>query len=172
MIEGPGHMPLNQIEANVLLQKRLCHGAPFYVLGPLVTDIAPGYDHITSAIGGTIAAAAGADFLCYVTPSEHLRLPTVEDVKEGVIACRIAAHAADIVKGVKGAMEKDTQMARCRKKLDWEGQFALAIDPEKARRLRAESGVADHGACTMCGEFCAYKVMDDATEREKANAAA
>ena len=172
MIEGPGHMPLNQIEANVLLQKRLCHGAPFYVLGPLVTDIAPGYDHITSAIGGTIAAAAGADFLCYVTPSEHLRLPTVEDVKEGVIACRIAAHAADIVKGVKGAMEKDTQMARCRKKLDWEGQFALAIDPEKARRLRAESGVADHGACTMCGEFCAYKVMDDATERERANAAA
>ena len=172
MIEGPGHMPLNQIEANILLQKRLCHGAPFYVLGPLVTDIAPGYDHITSAIGGTIAAAAGADFLCYVTPSEHLRLPTVEDVKEGVIACRIAAHAADIVKGVKGAMEKDTQMARCRKKLDWEGQFALAIDPEKARRLRAESGVADHGACTMCGEFCAYKVMDDATEREKANAAA
>jgi phosphomethylpyrimidine synthase len=172
MIEGPGHMPLNQIEANVLLQKRLCHGAPFYVLGPLVTDIAPGYDHITSAIGGTIAAAAGADFLCYVTPSEHLRLPTVEDVKEGVIACRIAAHAADIVKGVKGAMEKDTQMARCRKKLDWEGQFALAIDPEKARRLRAESGVAEHGACTMCGEFCAYKVMDDATERERANASA
>ena len=172
MIEGPGHMPLNQIEANILLQKRLCHGAPFYVLGPLVTDIAPGYDHITSAIGGTIAAAAGADFLCYVTPSEHLRLPSVEDVKEGVIACRIAAHAADIVKGVQGAMEKDTQMARCRKKLDWEGQFALAIDPEKARRLRAESGVADHGACTMCGEFCAYKVMDDATEREKANAAA
>jgi phosphomethylpyrimidine synthase len=169
MIEGPGHMPLNQIEANVLLQKRLCHGAPFYVLGPLVTDIAPGYDHITSAIGGTIAAAAGADFLCYVTPSEHLRLPTVEDVREGVMACRIAAHAADIVKGVKGAMEKDTQMARARKKLDWEGQFALAIDPEKARRLRAESGVADHGACTMCGEFCAYKVMDDATLLEKGN---
>jgi phosphomethylpyrimidine synthase len=172
MIEGPGHMPLNQIEANVLLQKRLCHGAPFYVLGPLVTDIAPGYDHITSAIGGTIAAAAGADFLCYVTPSEHLRLPTVEDVREGVMACRIAGHAADIVKGVKGAIEKDNEMARCRKKLDWEGQFALAIDPEKARRLRAESGVADHGACTMCGEFCAYKVMDDATERELGNAAA
>ena len=172
MIEGPGHMPLNQIEANILLQKRLCHGAPFYVLGPLVTDIAPGYDHITSAIGGTIAAAAGADFLCYVTPAEHLKLPGVEDVREGVMASRIAAHAADIVKGVKGAIEKDNEMARCRKKLDWEGQFALAIDPEKARRLRAESGVADHGACTMCGEFCAYKVMDDATEREKANAAA
>jgi len=172
MIEGPGHMPMNQIEANILLQKRLCHGAPFYVLGPLVTDIAPGYDHITSAIGGTIAAAAGADFLCYVTPSEHLRLPTVEDVREGVMACRIAAHAGDIVKGVKGAIEKDNEMARCRKKLDWEGQFALAIDPEKARRLRAESGVAEHGACTMCGEFCAYKVMDDATEREQANAVA
>jgi phosphomethylpyrimidine synthase len=168
MIEGPGHVPLNQIEANVLLQKRLCHGAPFYVLGPLVTDIAPGYDHITCAIGGAIAAAAGADFLCYVTPSEHLRLPTVEDVREGVIAARIAAHAGDIAKGVKGAMEKDIKMARCRKKLDWEGQFALALDPEKARRLRAESGVADHGACTMCGEFCAYKVMDDAMEKQQA----
>jgi phosphomethylpyrimidine synthase len=162
MIEGPGHVPINQIEANVLMQKRLCHGAPFYVLGPLVTDIAPGYDHITCAIGGAIAAAAGADFLCYVTPSEHLRLPTVEDVREGVMAARIAAHAGDIAKGVKGAIDKDTAMARCRKKLDWEGQFNLAIDPEKARRLRAESGVADHGACTMCGEFCAYKVMDDA----------
>jgi len=168
MIEGPGHVPLNQIEANVLLQKRLCHGAPFYVLGPLVTDIAPGYDHITCAIGGAIAAAAGADFLCYVTPSEHLRLPTVEDVREGVIAARIAAHAGDIAKGVKGAMEKDIRMARCRKKLDWEGQFALALDPEKARRLRAESGVADHGACTMCGEFCAYKVMDEAMEKQQA----
>ncbi len=166
MIEGPGHVPLNQIEANILLQKRLCHGAPFYVLGPLVTDIAPGYDHITCAVGGAIAAAAGADFLCYVTPSEHLRLPTVEDVREGVIASRIAAHAADIAKGVKGAMAKDIQMAKCRKKLDWEGQFALALDPEKARRLRAESGVADHGACTMCGEFCAYKVMDDAMEKQ------
>jgi phosphomethylpyrimidine synthase len=162
MIEGPGHVPLNQIEANVQLQKRLCHGAPFYVLGPLVTDIAPGYDHITCAIGGAIAAAAGADFLCYVTPSEHLRLPTVDDVREGVMAARIAAHAADIAKGVKGAMDKDIAMAGCRKKLDWEGQFRLAIDPERARRLRAESGVADHGACTMCGEFCAYKVMDEA----------
>lgn len=166
MIEGPGHMPLNQIQANILLQKRLCHGAPFYVLGPLVTDIAPGYDHITCAIGGAIAAAAGADFLCYVTPSEHLRLPDVNDVKEGVIAARIAAHAADIAKGVPGAMDLDTRMAKCRKKLDWEGQFALALDPEKARRLRAESGVADHGACTMCGEFCAYKVMDSAMEKE------
>ncbi|HET6419218.1 MAG TPA: phosphomethylpyrimidine synthase ThiC [Geobacteraceae bacterium] len=166
MIEGPGHVPLNQIEANILLQKRLCHGAPFYVLGPLVTDIAPGYDHITCAIGGALAAAAGADFLCYVTPSEHLRLPDVQDVRDGVIASRIAAHAADIAKGVNGAMEKDIRMAQCRKKLDWEGQFALALDPEKARRLRAESGVADHGACTMCGEFCAYKVMSDAMEKQ------
>ena len=169
MIEGPGHVPLNQIQANILLQKRLCHGAPFYVLGPLVTDIAPGYDHITCAIGGAIAAAAGADFLCYVTPSEHLKLPSVQDVRDGVIASRIAAHAADIAKGVKGAMAKDIAMAKCRKKLDWEGQFALALDPDKARQLRAESGVADHGACTMCGEFCAYKVMDDAMERQRVN---
>ncbi|WP_429885396.1 phosphomethylpyrimidine synthase ThiC [Geoalkalibacter halelectricus] len=168
MIEGPGHVPLNQIEANITLQKRLCHGAPFYVLGPLVTDIAPGYDHITCAIGGTLAAAAGADFLCYVTPSEHLRLPTVEDVHEGVMASRIAAHAADIVKGVPGAMDKDIAMARCRKNLDWEGQFRLAIDPDKARRLRAESGVdEEHGACTMCGEFCAYQVMSDGSRRRK-----
>jgi phosphomethylpyrimidine synthase len=162
MIEGPGHMPLGQIEANVLLQKRLCHGAPFYVLGPLVTDIAPGYDHIACAIGGAIAAAAGADFLCYVTPSEHLRLPTVEDVREGVMASRLAAHAADIAKGVPGAVDRDIRMARARKRLDWEGQFAEALDPARARRLRAESGVAGHGACTMCGAFCAYKVMDDA----------
>jgi phosphomethylpyrimidine synthase len=169
MIEGPGHMPLNQIEANILLQKRLCHGAPFYVLGPLVTDIAPGYDHITCAIGGTVAAAAGADFLCYVTPSEHLKLPSVQDVRDGVVASRIAAHAGDIVKGVKGAIDKDIAMAKCRKKLDWEGQFALALDPDKARQLRAESGVADHGACTMCGEFCAYKVMDDAMAKQAAS---
>ncbi|TYO97081.1 hydroxymethylpyrimidine synthase [Geothermobacter ehrlichii] len=169
MIEGPGHVPLNQIEANIKLQKRLCHGAPFYVLGPLVTDIAPGYDHITCAIGGTLAAAAGADFLCYVTPSEHLRLPTVEDVHEGVMASRIAAHAADIVKGVPGAWEQDLAMARCRKQLDWEGQFRLAIDPEKARRMRAESGVdEEHGACTMCGEFCAYKVMNERQQKEAA----
>ena len=162
MIEGPGHVPLDQIATNIQLQKRLCHGAPFYVLGPLVTDIAPGYDHITCAIGGTVAAAAGADFLCYVTASEHLRLPTVEDVHEGVMASRIAAHAGDIVKGVKGALEQDIAMAKCRKNLDWEGQFALALDPAKARRLRAESGVdEEHGACTMCGEFCAYKVMNE-----------
>ncbi len=167
MIEGPGHVPFNQIEANMKLQKRLCHGAPFYVLGPLVTDIAPGYDHITSAIGGTLAAAAGADFLCYVTPSEHLRLPTIEDVHEGVMASRIAAHAADIVKGIPGAMEKDNAMAVARKKLDWEGQFEVAIDPDKARRLRAESGVdEEHGACTMCGALCAYKVMNERKEKQ------
>jgi phosphomethylpyrimidine synthase len=165
MIEGPGHVPLNQIQTNIQLQKRLCHGAPFYVLGPLVTDIAPGYDHITCAIGGAIAASAGADFLCYVTPSEHLCLPNVHDVRDGVIATRIAAHAGDIAKGVKGAMEKDIAMAKCRKKLDWEGQFALAMDPDKAREYRANSPVSDHGACTMCGEFCAYKLMDDAMKR-------
>ena len=167
MIEGPGHVPLNQIEANIKLQKRLCHGAPFYVLGPLVTDIAPGYDHITAAIGGTVAASAGADFLCYVTPSEHLRLPTIEDVHEGVMAVRIAAHAADIVKGIPGAMKKDNDMAVYRKNLDWEGQFSVAIDPEKARRLRDESGVDEsHGACTMCGSLCAYKVMDERDEKK------
>src|SRR5512133_2878108 len=170
MTEGPGHMPLDQIAANILLQKRLCHGAPFYVLGPLVTDIAPGYDHITCAIGGTVAAAAGADFLCYVTPSEHLKLPSVQDVRDGVVASRIAAHAGDIVKGVKGAIDKDIARAKCRKTLDWEGQFALALDPDKARQLRAESGVADHGACTMCGEFCAYKVMDDAMGKQQGKA--
>lgn len=165
MIEGPGHVPLNQIQTNIQLQKRLCHGAPFYVLGPLVTDIAPGYDHITCAIGGAIAGAAGADFLCYVTPSEHLALPEIEDVRNGVIASRIAAHAADICKGLPGAIEKDNAMARARKKLDWEGQFALALDPDRAREYRAKSPVSEHGACTMCGEFCAYKVMDEAMKR-------
>ena len=157
MIEGPGHVPINQIEANILLQKRLCHGAPFYVLGPLVTDIAPGYDHITSAIGGAIAGTAGADFLCYVTPSEHLRLPTVEDVKEGVIASKIAAHAADIAKGVKGAMNRDIQMAKARKALNWDEQIRLSVDPEKARRLRESSLPSDKEVCTMCGSLCAIK---------------
>ncbi len=158
MIEGPGHMPLNQIEANILLQKRLCHGAPFYVLGPLVTDIAPGYDHITSAIGGAIAGAAGADFLCYVTPSEHLRLPTIDDVREGVIASRIAAHAADIAKGVKGAMDRDIQMARARKALNWDEQIRISLDPERARLLRESSPPSDKEVCTMCGSLCAIKV--------------
>ena len=160
MIEGPGHMPIPQIEANILLQKRLCHGAPFYVLGPLVTDIAPGYDHITSAIGGAIAGAAGADFLCYVTPSEHLRLPTIEDVKEGVIASKIAAHAADIAKGVRGAMNRDIQMAKARKSLNWDEQIRLSLDPERARLLRESSPPSDKEVCTMCGSLCAIKVSN------------
>jgi phosphomethylpyrimidine synthase len=160
MIEGPGHVPIQQIETNILLQKNLCHEAPFYVLGPVVTDIAPGYDHITSAIGGAIAASAGADFLCYVTPSEHLRLPTVEDVRVGVIVTKIAAHAADIAKGIPGAMERDNQMARFRKNLDWEGQIATAIDPETARKLWESSPVKDGTACSMCGKYCAIKLIE------------
>lgn len=163
MIEGPGHMPMNQIEANILLQKRLCQGAPFYVLGPLVTDIAPGYDHITSAIGGAIAASAGADFLCYVTPAEHLKLPNADDVREGVIAAKIAAHAADIAKGVPGAMERDIAMAKCRNNLDWKGQIELSLDPEKARRFREEGGTYKGDACSMCGNYCAIKVYKKAT---------
>lgn len=158
MIEGPGHVPIDQIEANVLLQKRLCNNAPFYVLGPLVTDIAPGYDHITSAIGGAIAASAGADFLCYVTPSEHLRLPTVDDVREGVIAARIAAHAGDIAKKAKGAMEADIRLAKARKALDWDEQIRLSIDPQKARALRQDRPPADADVCTMCGSLCAIKI--------------
>jgi phosphomethylpyrimidine synthase len=157
MIEGPGHVPLDQIEANILLQKRLCHGAPFYVLGPLVTDIAPGYDHITGAIGGAIAAKAGADFLCYVTPSEHLRLPSVEDVREGVIASRIAGHAADITRGLKGSLENDCKMARARRALDWKEQIRLSIDPRRARKLRESSMPQESDVCTMCGELCAIK---------------
>jgi len=157
MIEGPGHMPMDQIEANVLLEKRLCHGAPFYVLGPLVTDIAPGYDHITSAIGGALAARAGADFLCYVTPSEHLRLPSIEDVRDGVIAAKIAAHAADIAKGIKGALDKDLKMAFHRKNLQWDGQISSALDPQKAKALRESSKPSDQEVCTMCGEFCVLK---------------
>jgi len=163
IIEGPGHMPLDQIEANILLQKRLCHGAPFYVLGPLVTDIAPGYDHITGAIGGAIAAKAGADFLCYVTPAEHLKLPSPEDVKEGIIASRIAAHAADICKGVPGAIDRDIAMAECRSSLDWKGQIELSLDPEKARRYRDEGGTYKGDACSMCGSYCAIKVYKKAT---------
>jgi len=166
MIEGPGHVPLDQVEANVKLQKRLCHGAPFYVLGPLVTDIAPGYDHIGCAIGGAVAAAAGADFLCYVTPAEHLRLPTIEDVREGVIAARIAGHAADIVKGVPGAIEQDLEMAKARARLDWEAQIKLSIDPEKAKRYRLEGGVSKGKACTMCGEYCAIKVFQRARKKK------
>ena len=157
MIEGPGHMPMNQIAANMEIQKTLCHGAPFYVLGPLVTDVAPGYDHITSAIGGAIAAYSGAAFLCYVTPAEHLRLPNAADVKEGIIAAKIAAHAADIAKGVPGAADWDYKMSEARKRLDWEEMFKLSMDPEKARRYRAEAKPEKEDTCSMCGNFCAVK---------------
>jgi len=158
MIEGPGHVPLNQIAANMEIQKQLCHGAPFYVLGPLVTDVAPGYDHITSAIGGAIAAWSGADILCYVTPSEHLGLPDVEDVRAGVIASRIAGHAADVAKGVPGAREWDDNMARARAALDWEEQIGLSVDPERARAVRQRSQPEDQDVCTMCGALCAIKI--------------
>lgn len=158
MIEGPGHVPIKDIEANMRLQKRLCHGAPFYVLGPLPTDIAPGYDHITAAIGGAIAGSAGADFLCYVTPAEHLRLPTLEDVKEGTIASKIAAHIADIAKGVPGAFEKDRLMAQYRKNFDWDGQVQISLDPEKTKAFLERSKSAQEEGCTMCGEFCAIKL--------------
>ncbi len=160
MIEGPGHIPVHEIQANVLLEKSLCHGAPFYVLGPLVTDIAPGYDHITSAIGGAIAASSGADFLCYVTPSEHLRLPTTEDVREGVIATRIAAHAADIAKGVPGAFQKDLELSRMREKRNWSKQLKFAIDPVRARRYRREDLPHNGDVCTMCGQYCAIKKVE------------
>jgi phosphomethylpyrimidine synthase len=162
IIEGPGHVPLNQVELNVKLQKEICKGAPFYVLGPLVTDIAMGYDHIAAAIGGAIAGAAGADFLCYVTPAEHIRLPDIEDVREGVIASKIAAHAADIAKGVPGAIEKDKKMARFRKNLDWEGQISLSLNPEKVRAWRSEAPPAEKEVCSMCGEFCAIKTVERA----------
>lgn len=157
MIEGPGHMPLNQIRSNMEIEQTVCKGAPFYVLGPLVTDVAPGYDHITSAIGGAIAATYGASFLCYVTPAEHLRLPTVEDVKEGIIASKIAAHAADVAKGLPGADEWDYQMSEARRNLDWERQFSLALDPEKARAYRAQSTPEREDTCTMCGKMCAVR---------------
>ena len=166
MVEGPGHMPLDQIEANMKIQQTLCQGAPFYVLGPLVTDIAPGYDHITAAIGGAIAATYGASFLCYVTPAEHLRLPNLEDVKEGIIASRIAAHAADIAKGVKGATDWDNQMSTARKKLDWEEMFRLCLDPEKAGRYRAEAKPEKEDTCSMCGNFCAVRNMNRILEGE------
>ena len=160
MVEGPGHMPLDQIAANMKIQQTICKGAPFYVLGPLVTDIAPGYDHITAAIGGAIAATYGASFLCYVTPAEHLRLPDVNDVKEGIIASKIAAHAADIAKGIKGARDWDDAMSTARKKLDWEEMFNLAIDPQKARDYRASAKPEKEDTCSMCGNFCAVKNMN------------
>jgi phosphomethylpyrimidine synthase len=166
MIEGPGHVPLNEIVANMQLEKKLCHGAPFYVLGPLVTDVAPGYDHITSAIGGAIAATYGADFLCYVTPAEHLRLPDLDDMKEGIIASRIAAHAADVAKGIPGAIDWDNAMSHARKELDWQRMFELAIDPEKARTYRESSQPVDKEVCTMCGDLCAVKRSRTVLEKQ------
>ena len=160
LVEGPGHMAMDEIAANMKLEKRLCHGAPFYVLGPLVTDIAPGYDHITSAIGGAIAAANGADFLCYVTPAEHLRLPDLNDVKEGIIASKIAAHAADIAKGVKGACEADYRLSEARRKLDWEETFRLSLDGEKAKAYYESVPPEDRHSCSMCGKMCAVRTMN------------
>lgn len=167
MVEGPGHMALNEIAANMQLQKRICHNAPFYVLGPLVTDIAPGYDHITSAIGGAIAASSGADFLCYVTPAEHLRLPDAADVKEGIIASKIAAHAADIAKGIKGARDIDNKMSDARHRLDWEGMFKYALDPEKARRYYESTPVSERHTCSMCGKMCAVRTTNMILEGKK-----
>ncbi len=165
MIEGPGHVPLTDIESNILIQKRICAGAPFYVLGPLPTDIAPGYDHLTSAIGGAIAGAAGADYLCYVTPAEHLRLPTPADVREGVVAARIAAHIADIAKGLPGAAERDRRMAVFRKEFDWQGQVDASLDPERTGALLEKSASAQDEGCTMCGEFCAIKLGRTAKDK-------
>lgn len=162
MVEGPGHVPLDQVQANVQLQKSLCKGAPFYVLGPLVTDVAPGYDHITAAIGGALAAWAGADFLCYVTPAEHLGLPDAKDVRDGIMASRIAGHAADIARGLPGAKDWDAAMAKARKALDWEAQIALSVDPEHAAAVRAKKNPGHRKECSMCGEFCAMKVVAEA----------
>ena len=168
MVEGPGHVPLNQVAANMQVQQSICMGAPFYVLGPLVTDIAPGYDHITAAIGGAVAAMSGAAFLCYVTPAEHLALPNVEDVKQGIIASKIAAHAADIAKGIPGAREIDDKMADARRALDWEAQFACALDPETAKAIRdSRKPEDDHSdTCSMCGKFCAVRSMNKALNGE------
>ena len=166
MVEGPGHMAMNEIAANMTLQKRLCHGAPFYVLGPIVTDVAPGYDHITSAIGGAVAAMSGAAFLCYVTPAEHLALPNLEDVKQGIMASKIAAHAADIAKGVRGAREIDDKMADARRKLDWEAQWECAMDPETAKRIWNERKPEHDDTCSMCGKFCAVRSMNKALAGE------
>jgi phosphomethylpyrimidine synthase len=166
IIEGPGHVPLNQVELNMKMQKEICKGAPFYVLGPLVTDIAMGYDHIAAAIGGAVGGAAGADFLCYVTPSEHIRLPNIEDVKEGVIASKIAAHAADVAKGVKSAINKDIAMAKRRKALDWNGQIELSLNPEKVKQWRAEVPPTESQVCSMCGEFCAIKTVEEALRKK------
>lgn len=169
MVEGPGHMAINEIAANMQIQKRLCYGAPFYVLGPLVTDVAPGYDHITSAIGGAIAATAGADFLCYVTPAEHLRLPDVEDVKEGIIATKIAAHAADIAKGIPGARDWDNKMSDARRRLAWEEMFQLAMDEEKARKYFNSRPVEVKDSCSMCGKMCAMRTVNRILEGKDIN---
>ena len=167
MVEGPGHMPLDQIAANMKIQQSICGGAPFYVLGPLVTDIAPGYDHITSAIGGAVAATAGAAFLCYVTPAEHLALPNADDVRQGIIASRIAAHAADIAKGVPHARDIDDRMADARRALDWEAQWECAIDPETARAIRDSRAPEHDDSCSMCGKFCAVRSMNKALAGEE-----
>lgn len=167
MIEGPGHMAMNEIAANMQMEKRICHGAPFYVLGPLVTDIAPGYDHITSAIGGAIAAQAGANFLCYVTPAEHLRLPDENDVREGIVASKIAAHAADIALGLPGARDRDNAMAEARHKLDWPAQFALALDPEKAQRFYEQVPPTERHTCSICGKMCAVRTTNMILEGKK-----
>ncbi|ACL76339.1 phosphomethylpyrimidine synthase ThiC [Ruminiclostridium cellulolyticum] len=167
MVEGPGHMAMNEIAANMTIQKRLCHGAPFYVLGPLVTDIAPGYDHITSAIGGAIAAANGADFLCYVTPAEHLRLPDLSDVKEGIVASKIAAHAADIAKGIPNAREIDNKMSDARRRIDWEEMFSYAIDEDKARAYFESTPPTDRHTCSMCGKMCAMRTTNKILAGEK-----
>ena len=161
MVEGPGHMALDEIAANMKMEKRLCHGAPFYVLGPLVTDIAPGYDHITAAIGGAIAASSGADFLCYVTPAEHLRLPDAHDVREGLVATKIAAHAADIAKGVPGARDRDNRMSDARRRVSWGEMFDLALDSQRAREFYESAPPVTEGTCTMCGKMCAMKTVND-----------
>ncbi len=171
MIEGPGHVPLDQIEANVQLEKRVCSGAPFYVLGPLTCDVAPGYDHITGAIGGAIASAAGTDFLCYVTPAEHLRLPDIDDVRDGVIATRIAAHSGDLVKGVRAAKVWNDQMSRYRKALNWEGMYAMAMDPDKARRYKEESEASGSNVCSMCGSLCSINIDNSSIKFIKKRAA-
>ena len=167
MIEGPGHMAINEIAANMQMEKRICHNAPFYVLGPVVTDIIPGYDHNTAAIGGAIAASSGADFLCYVTPAEHLRLPDVNDVREGIMATKIAAHAADIAKGIPGAREQDDLMAQARHKLDWEEMFKIAADGEKARRYFESIPPQDRHSCSMCGKMCAVRTTNMILEGKK-----
>lgn len=167
MVEGPGHVPLDQVKANMEIQQSLCHGAPFYVLGPIVTDIAPGYDHITAAIGGAVAAMSGAAFLCYVTPAEHLALPNADDVKQGIMASKIAAHAADIAKGIPGARDADDRMGKARRELDWDAMFKEAMDPEHAKAVRDDRSPEVEETCSMCGKFCAVRSMNKALAGEE-----